>query len=202
MTNQQLPAVISQTTEDAVELEPLKLSVELNVVKHLGIGLYSSTPAAVTEIIANAWDADASEVNITLEPENDLIVVEDNGHCMTREEVQKKFLRIGYSRRTQEPTGAMTRSQNRHVMGRKGIGKLAMFSLANFIEIVTRTEGKPAVAFQVDVTELLRQAEQANGTVDYEINSIEVPADFMNSHGTRITLTKLNSRINKPISGS
>lgn len=197
MTNPQVPAVISQTTGDVAPLEPLKLSVELNVVKHLGIGLYSSTPAVVTEIISNAWDADAHDVNITLQPENDLIVVDDNGHGMTREEVQKKFLRIGYSRRTQEPTGAMTRSEKRHVMGRKGIGKLAMFSLANFIEIVTRTEGMPAVAFQVDVAELLRLAEQANGTVDYEIKSIEVPADFTMAQGTRITLTKLNSKINK-----
>lgn len=197
MTNPPVQALIHQTTKQTTQLEPLKLSVELNVVKHLGIGLYSSTPAVVTEIISNAWDADASEVNITLKPDNDLIVVEDNGHGMTREEVQKKFLRIGYSRRTQEPTGALTRSKNRYVMGRKGIGKLAMFSLANLIEIVTRTEGKPAVAFQVDVAELLKQAEQANGSIDYEIKSIEVPAGFDITHGTRITLTKLNSRINK-----
>lgn len=177
--------------------DSLKFRIELNVLNHLGIGLYSSTPAVMTEIIANSWDADAALVNIKVEPDNDLIVVEDNGHGMTREDVQEKFLKIGYSRRTREATKSMSRSGTRYVMGRKGIGKLAMFSLANCIEIVTRAEGMAAVAFKIDVSALRRQAEANEEAVEYPVEPVDVPADFALEHGTRITLTELNTRIHR-----
>ena len=34
-------------------------NIDLNVLNHLGLSLYSSTPAVLTEIVSNAWDADA-----------------------------------------------------------------------------------------------------------------------------------------------
>lgn len=178
-------------------VDELKFHIELNVLNHLGIGLYSSTPAVVTEIISNAWDADAEKVKIVLKPDDDLIVVEDDGHGMTYEEVSRKFLKIGYSRRTSETNGTMSRSGLRHVMGRKGIGKLAMFSLANEIEIVTRAEGAGAVAFKIDVEALREQASREEGGVDYPVEAIAIPEDFVLSKGTRITLRNLNTRINR-----
>lgn len=177
--------------------EVLKFHIELNVLKHLGLGLYSSTPAVVTEIIANAWDADAHEVDIKLEIDDDRIVVEDDGHGMTREDVQNKFLKVGYSRRTHEPTKEMSRSGERRVMGRKGIGKLAMFSLAKYIMIVTRAKGGNAVAFSVDVDELHKSAEKENTVSDYPVKTEDVPADFVKEQGTRIVLSGLNTKINK-----
>lgn len=39
------------------------MRISLNVLQHLGIGLYSSIPAVLSEIIANAWDADATKEN-------------------------------------------------------------------------------------------------------------------------------------------
>jgi hypothetical protein len=56
-------------------MNDLKFRIELNVLNHLGIGLYSSTPAVVTEIISNAWDADASKVTIDLKSQEDSILV-------------------------------------------------------------------------------------------------------------------------------
>jgi hypothetical protein len=179
----------------------LKFHIELNVLNHLGIGLYSSTPAVVTEVISNAWDADASEVNIEVRPEDDLIIVEDDGHGMTFDDVSGKFLKVGYSRRTREANGDRSRSGERRVMGRKGIGKLAMFSLADQIDIVTRAEDSDVVAFRIDVQKLREQANRANDAadipVDYPVEEIDVPADFSATHGTRISLRKLNTRINR-----
>lgn len=65
--------------------------VDVNVINHLGVGLYSSTPAALTELVANAWDADASEVLITVNPEKRSIIIEDDGHGMSADEIKKKF---------------------------------------------------------------------------------------------------------------
>lgn len=176
--------------------DPLMFRIELNVLKHLGIGLYSSTPAVVTEIIANAWDADAQQVDISLDVDGDTIVVQDNGHGMTRDDVQGKFLAVGYSRRS-STTKDFSKSGGRRVMGRKGIGKLAMFSLAKMITVVTRARGSDAVAFSVDVNELLKAAEAAKEATEFAVRPAEVPADFTLDQGTRITLTQLSNKIHK-----
>ena len=43
-----------------------KMSISLNVLNHLGLNLYSNTPAVIAEVIANAWDADATyEISFT-----------------------------------------------------------------------------------------------------------------------------------------
>lgn len=200
--------------------KPLNFHIDINVLNHLGIGLYSSTPAVVTEVISNAWDADANDVAITVDPEADLIRVDDDGHGMNHGEVQNKFLCVGYSRRKREENGCLSQSGKRRVMGRKGIGKLAMFSLARHIQVVTRAEGNEAVAFEIDVEELKNRIEgvtpkqdgkaQPDGgeqpeadqeddrrSADYPVKQVDVPADFTKEHGTRITLTGLKNKINK-----
>lgn len=115
----------------------LHIEIDLNVLNHLGIGLYSSTPAVVSEIIANAWDADAENVHITIDSNEQSIVISDDGHGMDATDFQNKFLRVGYARRDQ-PGGKTSPKFKRPVMGRKGIGKLAMFSLANKIDVLSR----------------------------------------------------------------
>ncbi len=175
----------------------LEFRIELNVLNHLGIGLYSSTPAVVTEIISNAWDADAENVNILLEPDKDFIQVEDDGHGMDEDAVRNKFLKVGYSRRLKEPTGDFSRTKHRRVMGRKGIGKLAMFSLANSIEIVTKAADSEAVSFKIDVARLKEMAGGKEEALNYPVERVPVPADFDKKQGTRIVLRRLNSRINK-----
>ena len=46
---------------------PLEMSIGLNVLNHLGLQLYSNIPAVVSEIVANAWDADATVVDINVD---------------------------------------------------------------------------------------------------------------------------------------
>lgn len=177
-------------------MSTFKLKIDLNVLKHLGLGLYSSTPAIVTEIVSNAWDAEASEVKIDINSDDDRIVVEDNGHGMTRLEVETKFLNVGYSRRDADPNKTKSKTGLRSVMGRKGIGKLAMLSLAKSITIVTKSAepGSTAIAFAFDVEKLLADIKAGK---DYEIQPTLVPEDFKLQNGTRIILSNLNAHINK-----
>ena len=106
-----------------------KMTVDLNVLEHLGINLYSNIAAVLTEAVANAWDADAKEVDITIDDKKKLIVIEDNGTGMTIADMNEKYLRVGYRRR--DDGGAdITPKFHRPVMGRKGLGKLSLFSIA------------------------------------------------------------------------
>ena len=38
------------------------MTISRNVLNHLGLNLYSNTPAVLAEVIANAWDADATGI--------------------------------------------------------------------------------------------------------------------------------------------
>lgn len=121
--------------------EQLKMTFTPNTIEHLGVRMYSTLPPVVAELVANSYDADASEVHIHLIDNGDKkIVVSDDGHGMSFREINDKFLRIGRNRRDDE------KSQNspgrRKVIGRKGLGKLSFFGIAHEIEVQTTKDHK------------------------------------------------------------
>ena len=109
------------------------MTVSLHVLEHLGIGLYSNNPAVLSEAIANAWDADAKNVDIRLDIQNQKVTIQDDGHGMTVDDANDKYLTVGYKRRREESTAKTP--GGRRVMGRKGIGKLSLFSIADTVEV-------------------------------------------------------------------
>ncbi len=72
------------------------MRISLNVLNHMGLHLYSNTPAVISETIANSWDADATEVSINVNPEAMTISVRDNGSGMDISDINDKFLYVGY----------------------------------------------------------------------------------------------------------
>jgi hypothetical protein len=165
------------------------MRLSLNVLNHLGLNLYSNIPAVLSEIVANAWDAEATEVEISIDVAHDRIVITDDGLGMALTEINKKYLNVGYRKREEE--GPYTPNLNRHVMGRKGIGKLSLFSIADRIEIHTIQHGKKN-GFLITATEVKRQIVQNQG--EYH------PADVLLSEikikkGTRIVLTELKKKL-------
>lgn len=184
-----MDALVEEIEE--TETTEFKLEVDLNVLNHLGIGLYSSTPAVVTEIVANAWDADAEEVDIKIKDGE--ITVLDNGHGMGASELQGLFLKVGYARREQ-PGGDRSPKFGRPVMGRKGIGKLAMFSLANKIDIWSKKESCSEVAGAILVDQLKEKIRQ---NVTYKLEAVTKPYEWKTTTGTRILLSDLNAGTDK-----
>ena len=166
---------------------PLKMRLSLDVLRHLGLNLYSNVPAVLSEVVANAWDADAERVRVELDKARDRIVIEDDGSGMTRDEVIDRFLLVGFQRRSQQP-GPTPRG--RSPMGRKGIGKLSLFSIANEVKVETVRNGqKTALRMHLDP---MRKAIEDNRD-EYEPEELPAPeADF--EHGTRITLRELRKR--------
>ncbi len=163
-----------------------RMTIDLNVLDHLADGLYSSVAAVITETVANAWDADATEVTISLDIANDRIMIEDNGIGMDTDAVNDHYLRVGYRRRANGDTTL----RGRPVMGRKGIGKLSLFSIADLIEIRTKSADHAPAGLKV-VSRNLRAAMES-GLAEYNPDPVDVPAtDFSLGHGTRITVTAL-----------
>ena len=173
--------------------EPLHLSIELSVLKHLGVNLYSNVPAVLSEIVANAWDADASRVVIEWNQDTETIIIEDDGVGMTRQQVNRRFLTVGYRRRDAQP--GRTPIYNRKPMGRKGIGKLSLFSIAGEIKVETAHDGI-ASAFTMrlkDIENEIRLAEEEQRPARY-LPDEHVSSSCTETNGTRITLRDLRRR--------
>ncbi|WP_260847914.1 BbrUII/HgiDII family restriction enzyme [Shewanella algae] len=173
-----------------VEDDGFLIKLDMNVLNHLGMSLYSNTPAVLTEIISNAWDADATEVAISIDKEKSEVLIVDNGHGMSEQDIKNRFLNVGYARRDDKRAKSDTRQ--RQVMGRKGIGKLAMFSLASKIQVTSKTENGPAIAFEIDV-KALQQA--IKNKLDYKAKPIT--ANFTFAKGTLIKLFELKKNISR-----
>ena len=146
-----------------------EMSISLSVLDHLGLNLYSNTPAVISEVIANAWDADASRVEVTLDTVENAIIVTDNGHGMDLDDVNNRYLLVGYRRRDPSAQGPLT-DAGRKPMGRKGIGKLSLFSIANKITVHTQKIGGEPEAFEMDAEEIRRNVEAQERSNENEEN--------------------------------
>ena len=166
-----------------------RMSISLNVLNHLGLHLYSNTPAVLSEVIANAWDADATTVNVNFDLDAKTITITDDGHGMDLNDINQKYLYVGFKKRegghVQTPSGRLP-------MGRKGIGKLSLFSIANQFEVFSRKEGCPKQSFLMDADALklaiLRDDPSSPGI--YEPKPISFVASI-ETHGTSIRIKEL-----------
>lgn len=115
-------------------------------------GAIITEPAtAIVELVANCWDAYATEVKITW-PDVELerqFKISDNGHGMTREEFQHIWRTIAYNRLS---TGGNTTSPPsdvqglpRLVFGKNGKGRFASFCFASEYLITSRKNGQEFV---------------------------------------------------------
>ena len=140
--------------------EKLQLKFDPRTIEHLGIKMYSQLPYALAELVANAYDAGASNANIFLY-DNDLgdkrIVISDDGDGMSYEEVRDNFLVIGRKRRDTDES--RTNSKGRKITGKKGLGKLALFGIGKVIEIETTKAGESQkTVFMLDWDGILNES--------------------------------------------
>ena len=81
---------------------PKKITVDKRIITILSGSTYNNFPKALKEIISNSYDADASEVKITVDIKGETITVEDNGLGMSESDFDF-YLRIaGKTRSTKE----------------------------------------------------------------------------------------------------
>ena len=168
------------------------------LVRHLGLQMYAGFVPAIAELVANAWDADASEVAVELPldeaiTDQTIVRVTDNGNGMTFDEVNDAYLVLGRDRRA--ATGTSYTPAGRRVMGRKGIGKLAGFGIAHLMRVETVRDGH-LTAFELDYDDIVAEAKQVL-VAPYKPRLVAdrsvTEADEL-QRGTRITLSRLQVR--------
>ena len=177
-----------------------KMTVAGQLFKHLGLQMYSGAVPAISELISNAYDAMARNVWIEL-PTNtslntdDAIVVRDDGFGMSFEECNSLYLTVGRDRRMNydEWTREYNGLSSRKVQGRKGIGKLAGFGIANLIDVRTIRDGEIA-HFRLDYGKLTKSSNFADAEGYAPIRLQDDGGETDDQAGTTVRLSRLKLR--------
>jgi len=189
--------------------EKYTMRISRTTVDKLGIKLYDKVSAAVAEIIANSYDADAENVTITLPLNRYLatirdgelvdrgfeISIEDDGHGFTSDEANNLYLWVGKERRIDPRQGPFSRYKERPVMGRKGIGKLAPFGICEEIEVWSA--GGDPEAPPYEVTNFILKFEDImvyDLETEYHPEPGEDDGRIVDRTGTKIILRNFNRK--------
>ncbi len=133
----------------SAEVLPIKKDVPLDFVRFEEGYIFrnnraiTSTPdIALTEFVANAWDAGAYNVSIVIPYENgDVISVEDDGTGMSDAEFRQRWLTLNYDRQKRQGKEVVfpadTRAYKRIAYGRNGVGRHGMLCFADNYTVET-----------------------------------------------------------------
>lgn len=192
------------------------MTISRLTVDKLGVKLYDRVSAVIAELIANCYDADATEVEIVapmgellaaksggiLTDKSYAIEVRDNGIGMTPEEINPFYLKVGGERRS-DSRGEISRVFKRKVMGRKGVGKLAPFGICQNIEVISsggvkiegideknaKGKGFSTAQFILERGKILKDTDD-----DYHPTVGSLDGLVRPTSGTKIVLTKFDHR--------
>lgn len=105
---------------------------------------------AITELVANAWDAGASKVDIIVPTEkNNALVITDDGHGMTDTQFKERWMTLGYNRIKHQgadvefPAGKL--GTKRKAYGRNGVGRHGLICFADHYEVKTKSKGVESI---------------------------------------------------------
>lgn len=115
------------------------------IIRSLGT-IVTQPDIALTELVANAWDAGATNVYISIpENNNQLLSVEDDGVGMSEEEFRQHWMKLRYNRLKSQgrdvkfPHGV---NNKRIAFGRNGVGRHGLFCFGNEYIVITQKDGK------------------------------------------------------------
>lgn len=170
-----------------------KVVIDSRVIKHLGRDLITSSEVAVIELVKNAIDAKAKNINLRVcngvlpqgvpdisEIANipvdylnrPILLVEDDGTGMTDQAIDNGFLKIATDIKTND----------KNTLGQKGIGRLATQRLGSalLVETSSSSENHTSYVF-IDWNEIINGAK--------EVPSFE---STVTSHHTRLWIFGIN----------
>jgi signal transduction histidine kinase len=166
----------------------VRFSTDAAIIDKLGRELVSRQETAVAELIKNGYDADATQVELIFknaEEPGGTLVVEDDGHGMTRQQVIDGFMRLSSRDKVREPVSPKYERQR---VGEKGIGRFATQRLGRKLIITTQTEdASHALRVTIDWGEFEggRDLEEITNEIE------EIPGGRSQGHGTTLEIEDL-----------
>lgn len=114
------------------------------LIRTLGT-LVHSPEIALTELVANAWDAGATTVDIFIPEDYDQkLIVEDNGTGLTEKQFKERWMKLGYNRIKHQGKNVIFPPNvdgKRLAYGRNGVGRHGLLCFDKEYKVITNAEG-------------------------------------------------------------
>ena len=183
----------------------MNLTASARLIMQLGEQLIEDELVALLELIKNAYDADANNVDVVIDTDTvtpygkGRIEIKDDGNGMIPSIVRNSFLRLSTSFKEEEKSSIYYR---RRVLGKKGIGRLSFQRLGNYITVETVPNierfGKTDLLKEEDV-EFIKEYSKINIDIDWSefpidmdfsdiVATVKYEKDVVASYGTKIVI--------------
>jgi len=164
--------------------ETVHFTVDVHLLGELGERLVGKPAIALGELVKNAYDADATRVEISMGADN--ITVVDNGHGMTRKGLEEGFLRVGTGRKEAERFSPVLQ---RRMTGSKGVGRLATQMLGRLLTVETRSADGSTWLLRINWDDRTDGDDLTEFTA--ELDRLAAPVSIATQTGTAIRVTRL-----------
>lgn len=165
-------------------IDNIGFTVDAGLIQRLGQELVGRAETAVSELVKNAYDADATAVDVEFVDSHEVggtLIISDNGVGMTLQQLQDGFMRISSSDKVHNP---LSLRFHRTRAGRKGIGRFATQRLGETLSIITQTRDSDyAIEMNIDWREY---------EIDKDITSIKFPVHYIEKQRVEGTTLKIS----------
>jgi signal transduction histidine kinase len=188
---------MEQIVKELIDELPFEIAARLPI--QLGRQSISSSLVAICELIKNSYDADSTKVDLEFISKDsqsyDTLVIQDNGEGMSYEDIQKNWLIIGTSHKTQYE---ISKYGNRVYTGAKGLGRLGADRLCRKLIMQTKLSTDPFLIELEIEWHAYENTDKPLSQIKHKIYKVQSPAsdEFgsfpkQQQSGTRIILQGL-----------
>ena len=188
----------------------LKFRVSTGLKNIIGKELINNDEIAIFELVKNSYDAKANHVKIIFEnilgsKSQAKIFIVDDGNGMSLEDLEKKWLAVGFSEKKFEiPKETINKKgellKNRAFAGAKGIGRFSADRLGRYLKIHTRKNSKQELdKIELDWKDFELDQEKNFESINVNhSNTSKIPKEVLKQgkfrKGTIIEITDLDSK--------
>ena len=193
------------------------LATSERIIARVTGGIYREPWAAFRELVANAYDADASYVVVeTDQPDFRRMTVRDDGIGMSPKTLAYVITHIGgSSKRTAVGADLNTVKRDapgyspggRPLIGKIGIGLFAVAQLTQHFQIITKAAGESerltaTVRLMTHDEERFQRGDGKYVGGDVTIMAEKVPDEELHAHGTSVVLYQIRSEVRRTLQGA
>ncbi|MBP5503082.1 MAG: sensor histidine kinase [Bacteroidales bacterium] len=175
--------------EEENDIKQISFTVDSGLIDRLGIELVGKAETAVSELVKNAYDADANQVTVEFYNTDSIggtLIISDDGLGMTEAQLANGFMRISSTDKIHHP---ISERSGRIKAGKKGIGRFATQRLGEQLTIITQTlQSEKAIKVTIDWNKYL---------IDTDISSVFFPIEKIEKtkdEGTTLIISNLREK--------
>lgn len=175
----------------ALDQSTVRFSIDARHVHRLGFELVGKQETALSELIKNAYDADATRIEVDFKNythSGGSLFIVDDGHGMTEEIVRNAWMRLSTADKEVSP---LSPKYGRSRAGRKGIGRFAVERLGKKLTLETMVAGhEEGLRVRFDWDRDFVHGKDLN-QISYKLERFPKASD---ENGTRLIITDLRDR--------